>query len=63
MLVETIIQIKVKPYNLSPTIGSHFLPVFYIYIYSCRWKQFFRRSENVFFNESFIPAGEIKIFV
>ena len=33
VLVETIIQIKAKPYNLSPTIGNHFLRVIYIYIY------------------------------
>ena len=37
---------------------------FYIYIYIfLPVKAVFRRSENVFFNESFILAGGIRIFV
>ena len=33
VLLETIIQIKVKPFlsSLSPTIGNHFLRIFFIY--------------------------------
>ena len=48
VLVETIIQIKAKPCNLSPTIGNHFLRVLYIYIF-LPVKAVFRRSENAFF--------------
>ena len=51
LLVETIIQIKVKPFlqsNLSPTIGSHFLHVFQLFL---RVKAAFARSENVSFQQ------------
>ena len=59
VLAETIIQIKVKPYSLSSTIGNHYfyayIPI-YIHIF-LPVKAVFRRSENIFFNKSFIPAG------
>ena len=48
--------------NLSPTIGNHFLRVFYM-ICSCLWKQFFGLVKTSFLNESFIPTGGIRIFV
>ena len=51
VIVETIIQMKMKPYNLSATIGNHFLSVFYIYIF-LPVKAVFRRSENVFFERT-----------
>ena len=64
VLVETIIQIKVKPLqsNLSPTIKNHFLGVLYIYIFP-PLKIVFPRSEMYCFNKSLIPAGEIKVLV
>ena len=35
----------------------------FLYVFSYRWKQFFRVVETYFFNKSFIPAGGIRIFV
>ena len=65
VLVETIIQIKVKPFLIEQPL-SYYCKLFstrFLYIYSCRWKQFFGVVETYFFNESFIPAGGIRIFV
>ena len=65
VLVETIAQIKVKAISYRVTsvlLLDTIFYAFFIYIYSFRWKQFFDIVET-FFNESFIAAGGIRIFV
>ena len=65
MLVETIIQINVKPLPIELPLSyywKHFLRAFCIYIFQ-PVKVVSRRSENVFFHKSFIPACGIRIFV
>ena len=66
VLVETIIQIKVKrfltefplSYYWKP-FSTHFSDIYII----LSVEAVLRHIENVFFNNSFVPAGEIKIFV
>ena len=65
MLMETIIQIKVKPFFIEQPLSYYWKPVF-----TCFFKIFlqvkaaFPRSGNEYlFNESFILAGGIRVSV
>ena len=63
VLVETMIQITLKSILIEQPFSHYWKPFstcFYIYIPT---SIVFQPSEKVFFNESFIPAGGMRIFV
>ena len=66
VLVETIIQIKVKPFLIELYTFLLLLETIFYAFFMYTFlpvKAVFRRSENVFFKESFVPVGGIRIFV